>query len=243
MQNPFKKNNFKFILDFSFLNLQLRCYMIFSFKSLNQMKITSLILLLLTVHLTSAVYEKNYDEAYTIAVSMSLDQKIGQTIQVDFYGITSKTGTSASDAIKYSLGSILIGGNGAPDANGNCINFDGLKEDQIKEIYASATADKWKALSDKFTYTVNVQANNGKSYKIKSLLATDAVHGDQHVAGSILFPHNIGLSCSRNSKHFYNSGYWTAKSLKSYGFNYAFAPTVAVSHNPQWGRYYETMGQ
>ena len=27
------------------------------------------------------------------------------------------------------------------------------------------------------------------------------------------------------------------------GFNYAFAPTVAVSHNPQWGRFYETMGQ
>lgn len=31
--------------------------------------------------------------------------------------------------------------------------------------------------------------------------------------------------------------------LKKTGFNYAFAPTVAVSHNPQWGRYYETMGQ
>lgn len=31
--------------------------------------------------------------------------------------------------------------------------------------------------------------------------------------------------------------------MKKSGFNYAFAPTVAVSHNPQWGRYYETMGQ
>lgn len=27
------------------------------------------------------------------------------------------------------------------------------------------------------------------------------------------------------------------------GFNYVFAPTVAVSHNPQWGRFYETLGQ
>jgi beta-glucosidase len=26
------------------------------------------------------------------------------------------------------------------------------------------------------------------------------------------------------------------------GFNFAFAPTVAISHNPQWGRFYETMG-
>ena len=174
---------------------------------------------------------------------MNLDQKIGQTIQVDFYGITSKTGTSVSDAVKYSLGSILIGGNGCPDDNGNCINFDGLKEDQVKEIYASATIDKWQKLGQKFNYTVDITANNGKTYKIKSLLATDAVHGDQHVAGSILFPHNIGLSCSHNPKHFYNTGYWTAASLKKYGFNYAFAPTVAVSHNPQWGRFYETMGQ
>jgi beta-glucosidase len=31
--------------------------------------------------------------------------------------------------------------------------------------------------------------------------------------------------------------------MKNSGFNYAFAPTVAVSHNPQWGRFYETMGQ
>jgi beta-glucosidase len=30
--------------------------------------------------------------------------------------------------------------------------------------------------------------------------------------------------------------------VKTSGFNFAFAPTVAVSHNPQWGRFYETMG-
>ncbi len=59
-------------------------------------------------------------------------------------------------------------------------------------------------------------------------MGTDAVHGDQHVSGSILFPHNIGLSCSHNPNHFYNLGYWTSKNIKRYGFNYAFAPTVAV---------------
>lgn len=31
--------------------------------------------------------------------------------------------------------------------------------------------------------------------------------------------------------------------MKRVGFNYVFAPTVAVSHNPQWGRFYETLGQ
>ena len=33
-----------------------------------------------------------------------------------------------------------------------------------------------------------------------------------------------------------------ARDVLATGFNYAFAPTVAVSHNFQWGRHYETMG-
>lgn len=91
------------------------------------MKILFVIFLLLAIDINAASFSKHYDEAYTIAASMTLDQKIGQTVQVDFYGITSKTGTSVSDAVKYSLGSILIGGNGCPDDNGNCVNFDGMK--------------------------------------------------------------------------------------------------------------------
>jgi beta-glucosidase len=70
---------------------------------------------------------------------MSLDQKIGQTIQLDFYGLTSKTGTTSADAIKFSLGSLLVGGNGCPDSNGNILDMDTLKEDQIIALYANAT--------------------------------------------------------------------------------------------------------
>lgn len=33
-----------------------------------------------------------------------------------------------------------------------------------------------------------------------------------------------------------------ARDVLATGFNFAFAPTVAVSHNFQWGRHYETMG-
>lgn len=85
--------------------------------------------------------------------------------------------------------------------------------------------------------------SDNKTYKIKMLLGTDAVHNDQHTLGTVLFPHNIGLSCSHNPVNFYNMGYWTADSVKKSGFNHVYAPTVAVSHNPQWGRFYETMGQ
>jgi beta-glucosidase len=86
--------------------------------------------------------------------------------------------------------------------------------------------------------SVKVTSSDKKNYQVKFLLGTDAVHGDQHSVGNVLFPHNIGLSCSKNPSHYKNIGFWTQASVKKSGFNYAFAPTVAVSHNPQWGRFY-----
>lgn len=61
---------------------------------------------------------------------MTLNQKIGQTIQLDFYGLTRKNHTSDTDAIKYAIGSILVGGDGCPDKNGNRVNFTGMTFDQ-----------------------------------------------------------------------------------------------------------------
>ena len=79
-------------------------------------------------------------------------------------------------------------------------------------------------------------------YEIYPFLGSDAVHGNQHTIGEVLFPHNIGLAATHDPKCFRDAGYFMGKSLLATGFNYAFAPTVAVSHNPQWGRFYETMG-
>jgi len=116
-------------------------------------------------------------------------------------------------------------------------------EEKTKKIYENSTIDKWQKLSAKFNYSITITTGDGKKYDIKPLLGTDAVHGNQHISGNILFPHNIGLACSHNPTNFYNSGYWAAQGVKKPGFNYAFSPTVAVSHNPQWGRFYETVGQ
>lgn len=74
------------------------------------------------------------------------------------------------------------------------------------------------------------------------MLGTDAVHGNQHVIGLPLFPHNIGMAATHNVENFQNEGYWTSVKTLESGFNFVFAPTVAVSHNPQWGRFYETQG-
>lgn len=211
---------------------------------MNKIHLVSLLLTFLVCSQAS-IYQKYYDEAYEIASAMTLDQKIGQTIQADFFAITNKNKTDPTLAQKYHLGSLLVGGNGCPTATGDLEEFGPqTTEEKIGEIYANATLDKWQALAAKFANVLEkVTTNSGKTYEISPLLATDAVHNNQHVAGTILFPHNIGLSCSHNPANFFNAGKWTAQNVKASGFNYAFAPTVAVSHNPQWGRFYETMGQ
>jgi hypothetical protein len=74
-----------------------------------------LAVVLLAVATHQGAYQKYYDEGYRIAVAMSLDQKIGQTLQVDFSAFNTKKGTDEAEAAKLHLGSLLVGGDGMPD--------------------------------------------------------------------------------------------------------------------------------
>lgn len=146
---------------------------------------------------------------------MTLDQLIGQTIQTDFYVIASPNFTDTDMVRNYHFGSMLVGGNGCPDESGDMTIFNGEDDNGVAKIYANATLDRWQKFAAKFdNVTEKVKTSSGKSYEISLLLATDAVHNNQHVAGTILFPHNIGLSCSHNPENFYNTGKWTAKNVK-----------------------------
>ena len=196
-----------------------------------------IILLVFIPLLNCSIYQKLYADAEKITMAMSFEQKVGQTIQAEFGCLTSKT-TDPALALKYYLGSVLINGDNLPDTNGNIAVIPD-KDDDIHSTYLNGTNASWKALADKFNDIGNqVTTAEGKTFKIKLLLGTDAVHGNQHVVGTIIHPHNSGLSCSHNPNNFYNVGYWAGVNVKKSGFNYAFAPTVAVSHNPQWGRFY-----
>lgn len=55
---------------------------------------------------------------------------------------------------------------------------------------------------------IEIPLNDTMGYvaRISLLLGTDAVHGNQHVIGEVLFPHNIGLAATFNPENFYNLG-------------------------------------
>ncbi|CAD8093286.1 unnamed protein product [Paramecium sonneborni] len=181
------------------------------------------------------LFEQYYPLADEIVSAMTLQQKIGQTLQVDITSFNDEQGNTHYEQIsQHFLGSILVGGNGCPDGRGNII---------VSDNCFAATNANWRDVAQrslKQKVIVNVPGHG--ETQINLLLGTDAVHGNQHSVGAVLFPHNIGLAASHNVENYIKAAYWTKQSILDCGFNFAFAPTVAVSHNPKWGRFYETQG-
>lgn len=119
-----------------------------------------------------------------------------------------------ADISRYNLGGIFVNGGGAPPPN---------------------TIDSWISLAKK------MQGYAQKSSQaIPLLLGTDGVHGHNNLHGAVLFPHNIGLGAGNNSLLVEEIARITSQELATTGFNWNFAPCVAVVDNPRWGRTYES---
>jgi beta-glucosidase len=140
---------------------------------------------------------------------MTLDEKIGQMVQVDSSALADK-----SNVQKYALGSVLSGGDSDP-AHGN-------------------TARDWAEFVAGFQkYALQTRL------KIPLLYGIDAVHGHNNIDGATVFPHNIGLGATHDAKLVEQAEHVTAEEMAGTGIRWAFAPCVAVPQNPRWGRTYE----
>ena len=140
---------------------------------------------------------------------MTLDEKIGQMTQAD------KQYVKNLDEVEgLFLGSILNGGSSDPD-DGNSL-------------------EAWTNMYDNF------QKHALKTrLRIPLLYGVDAVHGHSNVLGAVIFPHNIGLGCTRNAALIQKIMQITAEETRATGINWAFAPCVTVPQDPRWGRTYE----
>merc|ERR1719247_4009344 len=74
-------------------------------------------------------------------------------------------------------------------------------------------------------------------------VGVDTIHGMSHMKGATLFPHNIGLGCTRNEKLLEKIGRITARESAAVGVNWGFSPCVALATDVRWGRIYESFGQ
>ena len=145
---------------------------------------------------------------------MTLRHKVGQVIQADIGSITPE------DVKTYPLGSILNGGNSAPNGDNR------------------SPASAWVELADAF-YEASKEAYGDGVPFIPMIWGTDAVHGHNNIPGATVFPHNIGLGATRNPSLLGKIGAITAKEIRVGAQEWTFAPTIAVVRDDRWGRTYE----
>jgi beta-glucosidase len=140
---------------------------------------------------------------------LSLAEKIGQMTQADQMFLR-----DLDDLQKYHLGSLLSGGDSDPKTGND---------------FAS-----WRNLYNRY------QARAVKTLpRIPILYGVDDVHGHSNVIGATIFPHNIGLGCTRNAALVEKAGRVTAIEVRATGIQWGFAPCVTVPQDVRWGRTYE----
>lgn len=148
---------------------------------------------------------------------MTLEQKVGQTLQPEIRYIT------PDEVRRYHIGTIENGGGSQPAGDKH------------------ASLDAWVKLVQAFSDAA--YDKDGPGPHIPLLWATDAVHGHNNVFGATLFPHNIGLGAARDVELVRRIGAATAQEVRATGMDWAFAPTIAVAQDPRWGRTYESYSQ
>jgi beta-glucosidase len=149
----------------------------------------------------------------SILAQMTLAQKVGQMTQAEIKQITPE------QVRTYYIGSVLNGGGSWPGMNKH------------------ASVADWVTLAD--AYHAASLATDART-PVPVIWGTDAVHGHSNVYGATLFPHNIGLGAARDPALIERIGAATASATRATGIGWVFAPTLAVAHDPRWGRTYES---
>jgi len=151
----------------------------------------------------------NDDKIKAIVDEMTLAEKVGQMTQPDSGSVK-----DLNDITTLALGSMLSGG-GSDPANGN-------KLSDWADFYSERQK---RALKSRLG--------------IPLIYGVDAVHGHNNVLGAVVFPHNIGLGCTRNPELVEEIARITAREVRASGTQWAFAPCVTVPRDIRWGRTYE----
>lgn len=96
---------------------------------------------------------------------------------------------------------------------------------------------QWQTIVDKYQKSA-LTSNSGIPY----IFGQDDVHGVNYCDGAVIYPHNIGIGAANDPELTYQMGLATADEAKLCHMLWNFAPCVAQSADPRWGRTYESYG-
>lgn len=129
-----------------------------------------------------------------------------------------QNGLTPEDVKKYGIGSVLSGGGSAPASGNTMADW----ENRINELKQAA-----------------VESRLG----IPLLYGVDAVHGNNNIYGTTVFPHNIGLGAAHDEQLMTQIGEVVAEEVRAAGVQWTFAPTLGNAQNERWGRTYECFNE
>ncbi|MEX2092373.1 MAG: glycoside hydrolase family 3 N-terminal domain-containing protein, partial [Pirellulales bacterium] len=130
---------------------------------------------------------------------MTLEEKVGQMTQPELGHLKDHP----EDIEKYHVGSVLSGGGSDPE--------EGNSLDAWTDAY-----DACQKLALKSRLGIPI------------LYGIDGVHGHNNVIGAVVFPHHVGLGCTRDPELVEEVGRVTAKDIRATGIQWTFAPCVTV---------------
>lgn len=148
-----------------------------------------------------------------LLTKLTLAEKIGQMTQAEQGQLR-----DLSEIKSLALGSVLSGG-GSDPAEGNDLQSWTKAVQQCQQ----------QALASRLG--------------IPLLYGIDAVHGHGNVLNAVIFPHHIGLGCTRDAALVEEVNRITALEVRASGINWNFAPCIAVPRDIRWGRTYEGFGE
>lgn len=148
-------------------------------------------------------------EVAALVSRMTLEEKVGQMTQPNIAAIK-----DPADIGRKFLGSVLSGGSSDPKT--------GNERTDWAQLYTECQNEALKT-----------------RLAIPLIYGIDALHGNNNVLGAVIFPHNIGLGCTRNPALVEKIAKATAEEVRATGIQWAFAPCLTVPRDLRWGRAYE----
>jgi beta-glucosidase len=163
-----------------------------------------------------------------LMAKMSLEDKVGQMTQVTL-DVVLKTGAAIDPA--------------------NPVQIDPVKLKEALETYHvgsilntaghALSRDKWKELIT----SIEEEATQHTTLKIPVIYGIDAIHGDNYLLGSTLFPQEIGQAATFNPDLVEKAGEITAYETRAGYVPWNFSPVLDLGKSPLWPRMYETYGE
>ncbi len=154
---------------------------------------------------------------------MTLDDKIGQMLQLELSTMGSARRGESSYAVNETIMDSLIG----KYRTGSVLNTPGR----------AVTADHWyRIISD-------IQKKSLETIGIPCIYGLDQNHGASYVRGSVIFPQPINLAASFNTDLAFEMGQVTAYESRAANCPWVFNPVLDLGRDPRWPRIYESFGE